>query len=171
MYCQGCLSHRVGFMCKCLVKSAVGAQRPAVPFYSHFNKERIRSSIPVRAARSTTLLLSGHSLMPRDFQGLGLSYQPLLYFWGRETWGCGSFSESRAFQKRKWDYSVRLTRFSETLANQVCSGLWLVSSPQPVWIVWLEKTLLLSICNKPIAACVRTAETKTYNTLIYEMDI
>lgn len=43
------LKLRVGFMCKCLLESAVGAQRPVALFYSHFNKEWIRSSIPVRA--------------------------------------------------------------------------------------------------------------------------
>lgn len=60
-------------------KVAVGAQRPAAPFHSHFNKEWIRSSIPAGAAWSATQSLSGYRLMRRDFQGLGLSYQPLLY--------------------------------------------------------------------------------------------
>lgn len=102
--------------------------------------------------------------MLRDFQGLGLSYQPLLYFWGGESesvhecWGCGGSVQGRwrylqSFsQEKRWDYGVELLRLF--LTNRVCFRLWVEGSPEPARIVWREKNQTLSrvdwsrcVCN------------------------
>lgn len=159
-------------MCKCLVESAVGAQRPVAPFYSHFNKEWIRSSIPVRAAPVHHTVTQWLQPNAERFSGTGFVISTTTLFLRQRKW-------ERAWVLGLWElrggeveiFAELFTRKTMGLqceataffcrSNGVCFKLWEESSPEPARIVWHEKIWLYPglidlgvsvICYKPAVA-------------------